>query len=223
MKLTILITLLLLLNTTENFPQDFDKLGEAVLNKDTLRIEKLLSEGIDINVRDSVSGATVLFIACSYPGYDDMVNLLLKHGAEVNVTDNKGKTPLIWAAGNSVESTKLLLEHGADVHAKANDGMNAIMQAVFGILSKRVTTDVIDLLLEYGADINSTITRKDAAGWTALLFASVEGDKELVDYLIRHGADVNHTSDDGQTTLSLAKQEKYKDIVKLLKKFGALE
>jgi len=38
-----------------------------------------------------------------------------------------------------------------------------------------------------------------------------------------HGADVNHTSDDGVTALSLAKQEKFTSLVKLLKKHGALE
>ncbi|NNG26051.1 MAG: ankyrin repeat domain-containing protein, partial [Ignavibacteriaceae bacterium] len=62
-----------------------------------------------------------------------------------------------------------------------------------------------------------------ASGWTALLFATVNGDRNLVEYLILNGANVNHSSDEGQTALALARQEKYEDIVRLLRKHGALD
>jgi len=81
----------------------------------------------------------------------------------------------------------------------------------------------MDLLLENGADVNSELSGRDAAGWTALLFASVNGDIELAEYLISHGANVNHTSNEGSTALSLARQEKYEALVNLLKERGALD
>jgi hypothetical protein len=81
----------------------------------------------------------------------------------------------------------------------------------------------MDLLLENGADVNSALISKNASGWTALLFAAVNGDIQLSEYLISKGANVNHTSDEGSTALSLAKQEKYKDLVSLLKDHGALD
>jgi ankyrin repeat protein len=81
----------------------------------------------------------------------------------------------------------------------------------------------MDLLLENGADVNSALISKNAAGWTALHFAVVNGDYDLVKYLLSNGANVNHTSDEGSTALSLARQEKYKEIISLLKNKGALD
>jgi len=221
MKAALLFVFLFLSGTAVNYSQDFDNLAEAVIAKDTAKIIRLIDNGANINSQSQTNGATVLFLAASYADYTDMLEFLLKHGADVNMQGTDGKTALMWAAGTSLLNTKLLLENGADVKTKANDGMNPFIQSTFGILSKKVTTEVMDLLLKNGADINSELTGKDAPGWTALLFASVNGDIGLVKYLIEHGADVNHTSDEGETALSLAKQQKYKDIVALLRKHDA--
>jgi ankyrin repeat protein len=219
----ILLIPFLLIYCANTYPQDFDKLANAVVNKDLNALDSLLESGIDVNVTEEDRAATVLLISSSFKGYEDIVALLISRGADVNFIGKDGRTPLMWAAGTSLETTKILLENDADIKASANDGMTAFIQSSFGILSKKVTTDVMNLLLIQGADINSSLTGKEAPGWTALLFASVNGDKELVEYLITNGANVNHTSDEGTTALSLAKQEKYDDIVNLLKKHGALD
>jgi len=218
-----LITLFLLILSGITYSQDFDNLANVVVNKDISTLDSLLQTGIDINITEEDRGATVLLIASSFKDYEDVVSHLISRGADVNFKGKDGRTPLMWAAGNSLETTKILLENGADVNARGNDGMTAFIQSTFGILSKKVITDVMDLLLENGADVNSELTGKDASGWTALLFASVNGDKDLVEYLILHGADVNHTSNEGVTALSLARQEKYKEIISLLKNKGALD
>ncbi|MFC2094528.1 ankyrin repeat domain-containing protein, partial [Bacteroidota bacterium] len=192
-------------------------------NKDLNALDSLLNTGVDINVTEEDRGATVLLIACSFKDYENVVSILISRGADVNFKGKEGRTPLMWAAGNSLENTKILLENGADVKAKADDGMNAFLQSNFGILSKKVSTDVMDLLLENGADVNSALTGKDASGWTALLFATINGNIQLAEYLILKGANVNHTSNEGSTALSLARQEKYEELVSLLKKHGALD
>ncbi|UCH65991.1 MAG: ankyrin repeat domain-containing protein, partial [Ignavibacterium sp.] len=205
------------------FTQDFDDLSKAVAEKDIERITELLDGGLNVDIQPEDTPVTVLILACSYPGYEEVVSLLISREADVNFRGKEGKTPLMWAASNSYGSTKLLLENGADVKAKADDGMTAFIQATLGVQSKRVTTDVLDLMLEKGADINASTTGKNIAGWTALLFATVNGDEDLVDYLLRHGAFVNHTSDEGQSALALARQEKYESLIQLLKKHGALD
>ena len=219
---TLTIFFLLILSSI-SYSQDFDKLANAVVNKDLTALDSLLNAGIDINVTEEDGGATVLLIACSFKDYDNVVSILISRGADVNFKGKDGRTPLMWAAGNSPETSKILLDNGADVKAKGDDGMNAFIQSAFGILSKKVDTEVMDLLLENGADVNSALKGKDAAGWTALLFAAVNGDVELVEYLILHGANVNHTSNEGSTALSLARQEKYEALVSLLKEHGALD
>ncbi len=224
MKFLISILLFFLIHTSIIKSQDFDKLADAVVAKDTLKILALLKNGIDINARAEANDATVLFLAASYKDYDDMVDFLIKNGADVNAISKDGRTPLMWAADNSFKATRLLLDAGANVNAFAEqDGMNAVIQATFGILSKKITTNVIDLLLKNGADIDGSLSGKDVSGWTALLFASVNNDYDLVNYLLDHGADVNHTSDEGQTALSLAKQQKNKKIINLLHEHGALD
>jgi ankyrin repeat protein len=218
-----LILFFLLLLSSVIYSQDFDKLANAVVNKDLNMLDSLLNTGLDINVTDEDRGATVLLLVCSFKDYDNVVSILISRGADVNFKGKDGRTPLMWAAGNSLETTKILLNNGADVKAKGDDGMNAFIQSTFGILSKKVSTDAMDLLLENGADVNSALSGKDAAGWTALLFASVNGDIDLAEYLISQGANVNHTSNEGSTALSLARQEKYEALVSLLKEHGALD
>jgi len=218
-----LIIFFLLILCSISYSQDFDKLADAVVNKDLVKVDSLIKSGIDVNMADENKGATVLLIACSFKGYEKIIQFLISNGADVNYKSKDGKTPLMLAAGTSFETTKVLIENGADVNTKAEDGMTAFFHATFGVLSKKVTTGVMDLLLEYEVDINYSLTGKDAAGWTALLFATINEDKDLVKYLILHGADVNHISDDGVTTLSLAKQENFTSLVKLLKKHGALD
>lgn len=86
----------------------------------------LLEGGCDVNEK-SYDGKTPLMVACSlnvdYDGKEMnegtrllMVQLLLKHKADVNCRDINGRTALLWAfktnAGTAVG--KLLLENGAD-------------------------------------------------------------------------------------------------------------
>jgi ankyrin repeat protein len=222
-NITTLFILLPLLFQLTISAQDFDKLADAVYNKDIVKINELLDGGTEINSTPEDYSSTVLFIACSFEGYEEIVSLLISRGADVNFKGKDGRTPLMWAAGNSLQTTQLLIDSGANVKAKGDDGMNAFIQATFGILSGKVTTEVLGLLKSKGAKVNSSLSGKSASGWSALLFATVNGDKDLVEYLIHNGANVNHTSDEGQTALALAKQEKYEEIVRLLKKHGALD
>ena len=215
--------LIILFFHTPIIAQEYDSLAEAVYNKDIDKINILLDSGIDVNITTKEYPSTVLFIACSFKDFDDIVSYLISKGADINIKGKDGKTPLMLAASNSLESTKILLEHGANVKAKADDGMTAFLQCTFGVISNKVTTDVMDLLLKNGANVNDALSGKDTPGWTALMLASINGDYDLAKYLIIHGANVNHTSNEGITALTLAKQEKYDNIVMLLKKHGALE
>ena len=64
-------------------------------------------------------GETALHKAANN-GYEEIVKLLLAHGAEVNAISHKGHTPLHRAARGHKEIAELLLTHGAEVNAESN-------------------------------------------------------------------------------------------------------
>jgi len=203
------------------FPQQFNQLADAVIEKDTVKINQLLLSGIDINTQHKTTGTTVLMIASSYYYYDDMVQYLIYKGANVNLQDNDGKTALLWAASNSLPNAEILVANGADVNIAANDGMTPFLQATLGVSSGKVTLEMCDLLRKKGADINASLTKNSAMGWNALHYAVINGDVELVIYLIKYGANINKATADGSTPLYLAEIAKQKEIMDILKKAGA--
>jgi ankyrin repeat protein len=83
-------------------------------------VKLLLSKGIDINVRNKDSGATMLFAVTTKVGHDQpatldtrlaMITFLLDSGADPNIANAGGKTALDLATEDAVRS--LLIAHGA--------------------------------------------------------------------------------------------------------------
>ena len=72
--------------------------------------------------RRGVNGITLLMVAARR-GHERLVELLLKHGAGINVQSNKGFTALLYAADKGHESVvELLLRHGAEVDLQNSEG-----------------------------------------------------------------------------------------------------
>ena len=95
-----------------------------------------------MNARDK-RGSTPLHLAASHV---DVARLLVERGAEVNVGDESGYTPLhAAAASGSAEVARLLLERGADVSARDGRGFTPLHWA-----SALCNVRVARLLLERG-------------------------------------------------------------------------
>jgi ankyrin repeat protein len=218
-----LILVLLFFGFNSILAQQFNQLADAVIEKDTAKIEELLQSGVDINTQHPSSGTTVLMIASSYYYYDHMVEYLISKGANVNLKDKEGKTPLLWASSNSFENAKILISKGAKVNEAANDGMTPFLQATLGVSSGKVPIEMCELLRKNGANINAELKRQSALKWTALHYAAANGDAELVKYLIKHGANVNKATGEGSTPLFLAKLGEFDEVIKILKNAGAKE
>jgi len=74
----------------------------------------LLGNGADVNRVDK-HGRTALMVAISI----EIARLLTEHGAEIEVRDNNGWTPLMHAAiNNDADLIKFFAERGADLNAK---------------------------------------------------------------------------------------------------------
>lgn len=98
-------------------------------------VEILIKAGVDLNRPRYFSyGSPPIVEACKWDNAD-IVRLLIKSGAKVNIpaqkSDLKGYTALMFAAGTGhVENTKILLNAGANFRTKAKDGMTALKLAI---------------------------------------------------------------------------------------------
>jgi len=83
----------------------------ATLTDNQGAVRSLLNYGANPNAKDNKVGDTPLILAAG-KGYKEVVEVLLAHGADVNLADNKG-TPLTWATrtGHS-DIADLLRKHG---------------------------------------------------------------------------------------------------------------
>lgn len=95
--------------------------------------EKLLSFGADVNLKSLQNGYTALHYAAD-KGDEDLVDLLLTHKADPNITDKRKQSPLhIAAEGGEEEIVKKLVAAGTDVlledHLKRTAGRTADIQA----------------------------------------------------------------------------------------------
>jgi ankyrin repeat protein len=119
------------------------------------------------------------------------IQILLEAGADPNAVDNRGATPLIYAA-YSFDKTKLLVERGARVKVAARKGMTPLDVAavVHG------NAPVVRYLLEHGAEI----TKPDSKSYV-LIEAAQRGDVETLKLLLAHGASVTVLDGFGQSPL----------------------
>jgi len=160
---------------------DPDRLPIAAYQGDYKTVEKLLAKGFDINQQ---CGSDTALSNAAVRGREQIVELLLSHGADINIAN-----PLSKAAqfGNGNEKiAKMLLDHGADP--------NCLHSAILGRHK-----DVVLLLLEHNANVN----RRDGNGRTPLHVAVVFGDEDIIRLLISKGADVNAKNNEGETPLHI--------------------
>jgi ankyrin repeat protein len=148
-------------------------------NVDT--VKELLKWKADPNLASDIFKTTSLHLALGgrESGVTEITKMLLEAGANPNVKDVDGVTPLILAANDSPEVIEALIKAGADVNAADNAGWTTLMWTVS---DKNKAS--ISLLLEAGA--NPNLVRNN--GKSALSMARESGDKDIINMLIKAGA-----------------------------------
>ncbi len=149
----------------------------------------LLEKGANPNVKatgldSDKTGKTPLMFAVEASKTDagyDLVKLLLRNKADVNMKNGDGNTALHLACiEGSPEAVKLLLDYGADIEAKNNNGFTPLIAASF---AGRV--NVAMALLDRNANVNA---KSEKLGWTPLAAAKKKGNTELERLLRSRGA-----------------------------------
>ena len=175
--------------------------------------ETLIQNGADINAADKI-GYTALHFAIE--DNIKLVNLLIKHGASVNVGDNNLLRPLhLSAKMGHTEITQILIDNGANVNAKNVSGGNPLHVAlVFGENGKS-HEETIETLIWNGIDINDVVI-----GFTALHYCIFKNYRNYVKILIQYGASLKIKSARGNTPFECALRFKGCDSIKLLTYFN---
>ena len=99
-------------------------------------------------------------------------------------------------AGDSEGVTRLLAAGDLDVNSADEYGRTALNEA-----ARHSRLEVIDALLEAGADINLP---RPIDGWTALITAAYHGATAAIEKLLEAGADWTVTNEEGRTALEIA-------------------
>jgi ankyrin repeat protein len=177
------------------------ELNRAVKSGNTDRVRQLLDSGGDVNVRDSSTERlqyTPLHWAAYYD-HQEIAELLISRGADLDAQDPWDSTPLYLAAEQGhIEIVELLIAEGAEVNVKSKRwGYTPLHRAAWGPVVRPLSersensgsapntsyTEIVDLLIAQGAEINA----RDNDGQTALDQATWSDNVVTVALLRKHG------------------------------------
>lgn len=141
----------------------------------------------------------------------DGVKSALGYGAEINIRDDLNRTALMWATSYCyIDIVRLLLEREADI--SASNGATVLM-----IAAENGNTEILDMLLDNGADIE----HKDSYGYTALMYAAWNGKVDALRLLLDRGANIEANDNLFATALIYAARCDRVETVQLLLERGA--
>ncbi|XP_034952601.1 ankyrin-1-like [Chelonus insularis] len=151
------------------------------------------------------SGNLLLFDAINN-GHQKTAQLLLYYNASIHyINPINGDTPLHKAIENNFNIDWM--------EAKVNDNQNIRGQTPLHLICKyktNQTEDIINLLLQYKANIEAT----DAEGWTPLFVACYSNNYPAVKCLLNNNANVYHTDNQNLNALYISvKHNKYNSEV----------
>lgn len=177
-------------------------------------VQDMLSQGMGVEARSILGRTAIMFAALN--GREDVIALLLRAGASVNVRTRFGSsTALIYAIDkNHVETVRALLKGGASVTDLVG-GQTALQRAVL-----KGNTDIVQLLLEHGANPYPEIAVGSSA--QPLIMGAERGHLTIVQLLLKAGARIDGQSPSGDA-LAAAKRGKHTQVVQALIAAGASE
>ncbi|NKB66551.1 MAG: sigma-70 family RNA polymerase sigma factor [Candidatus Latescibacteria bacterium] len=193
------------------------------------RIAERLQTIVDTEGGLPFQGPNSMLSHCAETGRADVVKLILDHRPEIDdYNPLNAACSLGTPTSDQVAVVRLLLEYGADPRAVSpttssyGHGMTVLHHLARGSMRGcDCRTEVADLLLEYGADIEA---RDDDRRATPLCWAAAEGDHEMVEFLLKRGASVEGSdSESGLTPLAWARQKGHDEIAELLVARGTTE
>ena len=189
-------------------------------------VRYLLECGADVDAQANTDHSTPLHLA-SYWGGVKVARLLLDHGANIDVRDEKGQTQLHRTLINmeyefedyGFDDMQFLLDHGADVDALDDDHSTPLH-----VVSQFGNAKVARLLLEHDANIHV----RNVNDQTPLhIISSRSGNMSSNEYIhmlwlfLEHGTEIDALDNNHSTPLHLALHSGSVEAARLLLEYGA--
>ncbi|CAL8304547.1 unnamed protein product [Lota lota] len=163
-----------------------------------------------VNTR-ATNGQTAVFMAADM-GHLNVVKVLLTAGANINIKDKSGLTPLLAAVSNYKPAmAKALIKCGAEVHLT-----DASRQSCLHLASAKGLSELVSMLLYFGS-----LDLRNKKQKTAIYLAAENGHQECVEILANAGANVDIQAKDCSTPLMAATKAQSERCVEVLLKHGA--
>ena len=191
-------------------------------------VEILLDNGAEVNAANTAGLTPLLYATASNHddnprNYQEVVKLLLKHNAKVEMEEALGNTALIFSAKNGYhEIVGLLLEKNPQDKSKDEALYRSLVELsnVDRIDSREKDSNIeriITLLLDKGADPNNVKNKN----LTLLMEASIRGRTGVVEQLLAKIKHIDETDGSGNTALMHAVESRRTEVVNLLLSDGA--
>jgi ankyrin repeat protein len=152
----------------------------------------------------------------------EVAELLLEHGARVDVQGTTGETMLLKVLkqrqSNLVSKVKLLLKHGADVNVR-DDTLTSSLH----LAESRGELEVAEMLIKHKADVNSE-NNKGMTPLHILLERWTSNEDDFLNHvrlLFQHGAEVNIRDKNNDTPLHATMRRAWFKFAQILLEHGA--
>ncbi|XP_059146856.1 ankyrin repeat domain-containing protein 29-like [Physella acuta] len=181
---------------------------EATFNGEETRLQKILNEGVSTDEKNKA------LLVASALGRLQFLKLLIRNGAEVNVCDTYGVTPLMESAmGDHVDCLSELINHKADLDIQNINGATALMLAAMYGHEK-----CLKMLIRS----KSKLIIQDNDGLSALMHATKQNGLKCVEILLEAKASVWPRDKESNNTVTMYAAERgFADCLKLLLKHNA--
>ena len=173
----------------------------------------LLSDSFDPNLTEAETGRTALHYAAEN-GHNEVVTLLLVHGADSNVIDNDGRTPISLATEATESQCFIsLLRQGCDINVKDREGYTIVHDVaengnVGSLIALREHLEV-SVASQYSKAVENSATRLNAE-------LGIVGEGEITPTGQNFLQAISQKTKKGETPLHLAAEVGSLDVLRYL-------
>ncbi|WP_258100958.1 ankyrin repeat domain-containing protein [Marinoscillum pacificum] len=183
---------------------------------DMATVKAELDKGFDFTEVNGMSDPVALSIVNDAD--HEIIKLLIDQpGVDLTHLTAENRIYLHWAANKSNHIiADYLLEKGSDINFLDANGHTAFTFAGF---QGNLTTDLIDVFVKHGVDLQKKYPEKNGAN---ILLISIPYDKDLTvtDYLVSKGVSIKSVDDEGYTAFHHAAKIGHVDMMKKLVERG---